>query len=77
MRIDAASAWCLLKNAGKITVARGKKYSEFNPQEENREEILRQVMGPSGNLRAPACWVGDGFLIGFNAELYEKVFKAK
>lgn len=77
MRIDASSAWCLLKNVAKITVAKGRKWTELNPQEESKEEILKQVLGPSGNLRAPACWVGDGFVIGFNAELYEKFFKAK
>ena len=75
VRIDATSAWCLLKDVAKITVAKGKKYIELHPQQDNREEILKQVMGPSGNLRAPACWVGDGFVIGFNAELYEKLFK--
>jgi hypothetical protein len=29
-------------------------------------------MGPSGNLRAPTLQIGDRFIIGFNAEMYEK-----
>jgi len=29
-------------------------------------------MGPSGNLRAPTLQVKEGFLIGFNSDLYER-----
>ena len=77
VRIDASSAWCLLKNVAKITVVKGEKCTELNPQQDSKEDILRQVLGPSGNLRAPTCWVGDGFVIGFNADLYDKFFKTK
>lgn len=73
-RLGAAAAWALLQNASRITVAKGKRYATWDPQRDDREDILRQVMGPSGNLRAPACRVGTEFVVGFNAELYGKFF---
>lgn len=76
-RLDAAAAWALLQNVSRITVAKGKKYTTWNPRQDNREDILRQVMGPSGNLRAPACRVGTEFVVGFNEELYGKFFSEK
>jgi len=44
----------------------------LTPSAENRDEILKRAMGPSGNLRAPTLRCGNDFLIGFNAELYSE-----
>ena len=60
----------MLKTARAITVAKGKKFQRFEQIREEREAILKQVMGPSGNLRAPTYRVGDDYIIGFNADLY-------
>jgi len=68
-KIDEESAWALLKNASKISIAKGKKVQTFKPQD-GRDEILKHAMGPSGNLRAPTYRVKDQFIIGFNDELY-------
>ena len=76
-RIDAAAAWELLHNAAKITVARGKQLSSLHPGEENKEEILKQVMGPSGNLRAPALRAGNEFVIGFQPDFYKQWLRRK
>lgn len=38
----------------KITVVRGKTVSELKPKQIGKAEILKQVMGPSGNLRVLA-----------------------
>ena len=70
MRIDAEQAWALLKSASSITAAKGKKVVRFEAVAENKEAILQQVMGPSGNLRAPTYRVQDEFVVGFNADLY-------
>ena len=43
------------------------------PARDGREEVLKQVMGPSGNLRAPALRIGNAFIIGFNADLYKDI----
>ncbi|MBT7916075.1 MAG: hypothetical protein HN617_00885 [Planctomycetaceae bacterium] len=35
--------------------------------------VQNSVLGPTGNLRAPAILSGDHFIVGFNAELYEQL----
>ncbi len=70
-KIDEAAAWQLLKDAGSIAIAKGKKVHSFTSTKTGKDEILKHAMGPSGNLRAPTYRTGDQFVIGFNAELYE------
>ena len=70
MRIDEDAAWAMLKSAESVTVAKGKKFQRFTPGSDGRETIMKQAMGPSGNLRAPTYRAGDAYLIGFNADLY-------
>jgi len=71
-RFDEDAAWALLKTAGTVTVAKGKKIQTFATDADEKTAILQQAMGPSGNLRAPTFRVGDWFIIGFNADLYEE-----
>lgn len=70
-RFDEEAAWALLKTAGTVTVAKGKKVQTFTTDADEKAAILQQAMGPSGNLRAPTFRVGDQFIIGFNADLYD------
>ena len=70
-KIDETAAWQLLKDAGSIAIAKGKKIHNFTSTTIGKDEILKHAMGPSGNLRAPTYRTGDQFVIGFNAELYE------
>ena len=74
-RIDEEAAWALLKTAGSVAVAKGKKVQTFATSTEEKEALLQQAMGPSGNLRAPTYRIKDQFVIGFNADLYEDTFK--
>lgn len=64
------SAWLLLASAEKVYVAVGKKIVEFDPATADRDLILKKVIGPSGNLRAPALRVGRVFYIGYHPEMY-------
>jgi len=72
VKIPADEAWEKLKTAGTISVAKGKKVLKFNAATDDKDEILKRVMGPSGNLRAPTYRVGDMFVVGFNLDLYEE-----
>jgi hypothetical protein len=74
-RFDEDAAWALLKTAGAVTVAKGKKIQRFVPETDGKEAVLQQAMGPSGNLRAPTFRVRDRFVIGFNDDLYEEWVK--
>lgn len=69
-RIDQDQAWALLKSAKSVTTAKGKKIQRFEQVASEKEAILQQAMGPSGNLRAPCYRIGDEFVIGFNPDLY-------
>ena len=68
----ADDAWELLKGAKEIVVGRGKKFLVFTPSEENKEEILSQCLGRTGNLRAPALKIGSRYVVGFNEDMYRK-----
>ena len=70
VKIAADEAWLLLQNASAISVAKGKKVLKFDVANAEKEEILKRVMGPSGNLRAPTYRAGDRFIVGFNLDLY-------
>jgi hypothetical protein len=48
---------------------------QFAAVADEKEAVLQQVMGPSGNLRAPTYRVKDQFMVGFNADLYENWVK--
>ena len=37
-------------------------------------ELAKLVLGPSGNLRAPAIRTGKTWLVGFNEEAYAERF---
>ena len=64
----------MLKSASLIRTGKGKKTNVWNPSSDEKEEILKDVIGPSGNLRAPAWRIGTEFIVGFNPELYEEMF---
>ena len=72
-KIDANQAWEMIKSASSIHVAKGKKTISWNPKSDDREEILKTVMGPSGNLRAPTWMIGNDILVGFSEEQYQQV----
>lgn len=70
IKIDQTQAWELLQGAKSITAAKGKKVQRFEAVAAEKEAVLKNVMGPSGNLRAPTYRIGDEFIVGFNADLY-------
>ena len=72
-KIDANQAWEMIKSASSSHVAKGKKAISWNPKSDDRDEILKTVMGPSGNLRAPTWKIGSEILVGFSEEQYQQV----
>ena len=63
-----------MESASLILTGKGKKRQEWNPDSDDKATILKDVIGPSGNLRAPTWRIGNEFIVGFNPELYEEVF---
>lgn len=74
-RYDIEAAWDLIQSAKSITIAKGKKINYWEISDDNKAEILKNAMGPSGNLRAPTFLIKDQFLIGFNLDLYAEKIK--
>ncbi len=72
-KIGAEQAWELLKDASLIHVAKGKKHMAWDPSTDDRQAIMKLVIGPSGNLRAPTWRIADEFLIGFNPDQYQEL----
>ena len=73
-KIKSGAAWEMLKSASLIRTGKGKKRQEWNPAVDDKAEILKDVIGPSGNLRAPSWKIGNEYVVGFNPELYSEVF---
>ncbi|SMD05837.1 hypothetical protein SAMN02746065_12622 [Desulfocicer vacuolatum DSM 3385] len=73
-RFDADAAWEMIKSVDTVTTAKGKKVQTWHPATDDKDKMLKQVMGPSGNLRAPTLRMGNRFIIGFNDDLYENIF---
>ena len=65
----------MLGSASRIRTGKGKKQRQWKPATDDKVEILKDVIGPSGNLRAPTWRIGNEFIVGFNPELYEEVFR--
>ena len=63
-------AWQLLAGAREILVAKGKHFQVFDPRTDNKEDILAQALGRTGNLRAPALLIGDRLFVGYSDSLY-------
>lgn len=65
----------LLKDVTQIHAAKGKKVVHFDlkKDEPSEEELAKVLLGPTGNLRAPALRKGKTLIVGFNEELYGKL----
>lgn len=73
MQLDKEAAWTMLSGAEAILTARGRTTRRWDPRTDAKEDILADVMGRSGNLRAPTIRVGNVFLVGFNDEIYGEI----
>jgi len=73
----AADAALELVNASTdLYVTRGKHVVHFKLKQDHPgdDEILKLILGPSGNLRAPTIRIGRNLVVGFNEELFRKIF---
>jgi hypothetical protein len=55
---------------------RGKQEVEFDLKKADyeRADFEKKILGPSGNLRAPAMRMGKTWLVGYSEETYERLF---
>jgi hypothetical protein len=71
-KIDPAEAVKLARAASEIWAAKGKKVVHFRMNENPTDnELIKQMVGPSGNLRAPTLKKGKKLFVGFHEDLAE------
>lgn len=72
--IEADEAWQIISNAARVEGVKCKKVIDLVPNDDNRAEILKVAMGPSGKLRAPTVVIGSMCVVGFNEPIYTRLF---
>jgi len=71
--IKADAAWDIIKNIKTLYVGKGKKSVTYTPDTDSRDEILKDSLGRTGNLRAPALRIGKRMYVGYNDAMYEEL----
>jgi len=70
-KLGQAQAAELVRQAAKVIVAKGKAVKEYTGGKPSAE-VIGALLGPTGNLRAPALRVGKTLLVGFSEEVYRE-----
>ncbi|MCX7701281.1 MAG: ArsC family (seleno)protein [Gemmataceae bacterium] len=78
-KIGPADALKLLDGVRRLVAIKGKNVVEYDLVKDrpDDETLLKHLIGPTGNLRAPSIRVGDVFAVGFNEEMYQKILGVK
>ena len=65
----------LARAANKVIVARGKKVVEYDMKKDppGEEVLLKGMLGPTGNLRAPTMVIGKTVYVGFEPDSLGKL----
>lgn len=73
--VGREAAIALARQATEIVAARGSTVKRLDPRAAGvtDEQIAALVIGPSGNLRAPALRIGGKLVIGFEPGMYREV----
>ncbi len=63
--------------ASRVLIAKGPKLLDYDMKKDapGDDELIKGIIGPSGNLRAPTLVVGKTLMVGFNAEAYAELFE--
>ena len=69
-RIGPAEALAIVGGVRNLWVAKGKRSVHIDMEKERPgdDELLRLLIGPSGNLRAPSIRKGDSLFVGFHED---------
>ena len=72
VRYDRAAALKLARAASQVIAARGKTVSTFDMKKDPPDDdtLARALLGPHGNLRAPAVKIGGRLYVGFAEEAW-------
>jgi arsenate reductase-like glutaredoxin family protein len=67
----------LARRADTVIIARGKKVVRFDMHRDPPDEdtLAANLLGPTGNLRAPTFQRGKTLVVGFSADAYRDILK--
>ena len=76
VRFGRDDALALAREATRVFAARGKKVVAFSGADLSGDDdaLAKVILGPTGNLRAPAIRMGKTLVVGFNPDLYGDLF---
>ena len=78
-KLSAEKTLALARQTNRVLVAKGQKVVTFdmkhNPPDD--ETLLKHLLGPTGNLRAPTVRKGKTLFVGFNEEKFSPLFQGK
>jgi len=78
-KLRGENALALARQTSRVLVAKGKKVVTFdmknNPPDD--ETLLKHMLGPTGNLRAPTVRRGKTLFVGFNEDEFTALFQRK
>lgn len=65
----------LVRQVDHLYATKGKQviHLDLKKEKPNKAALLNLLLGPSGNLRAPAIRSGRALLVGFDADAYQSV----
>ncbi len=72
-KLGRDDAVALARQCDTLIVARGRKVATFDLSGNPDDEMVNAMLGPTGNLRAPAVRSGRTLLVGFNEQEYAAV----
>ena len=72
---DRDAARQLIQTVSHVIAVKGKKVLRFRVAKDPAvtDDLLSAILGPSGNLRAPALRKGKTFVVGFHPDVYREV----
>ena len=78
-KLRGETALALARMTSRVIVAKGKKVVTFDMQNNppDDETLLKHLLGPTGNLRAPTVRRGKTLFVGFNAEEFTPLFQGR
>ena len=67
----------ILRGTNRVVAMRGKKVSDWDLKREPpvEKELLGAILGPTGNLRAPALRLGKTLVVGFLEEAWDGILR--
>ncbi len=77
MKLTKADVFKLAGAASRVLCVKGNSVVEFDMKSDpsSRADLLKHMLGPTGNLRAPTIRVGKTVLVGFEEETYRSALK--